>query len=130
MSNMIRLIFCLLFLSFSSLADEFSPELLVGVWGNSDDGGKTFWAYDEYTADGKILSWGEIPEANINFKIKTIYNLKKEEGTYFNCLKIVSTSHPEMLPVGEKWCSTMVKIDSKEFHFVNKQGKYRVLYRQ
>jgi len=125
-----RFVFCLLFLSFSSFADEFSPALLVGVWGNSDDGGKTFWAYDEYTTDGKILSRGEIPGSDINFKIETAYNLKKKEGTYFNCLEIISTSHPEMLPVGKKWCNTMVKIDSKEFHFINKRGKARVLFRQ
>lgn len=100
-------------------------ELIVGKWGNSFDGGKTFWAYDEYTSDGEIISYGEPPESGIKFNILSDYKINGSTS----CAIVKKTSHPDIMSIGHKTCSEIRDINEKNIIFKSEDGKITVLYR-
>lgn len=49
---------------------------LVGSWGNSDDGGQTFWGYDKYLPNGVLVSWGTTNGGQ--YSIEAIYKINRK----------------------------------------------------
>ena len=110
-------------------ASDIDRQRLVGVWGNSDDGGKTIWGYDQYFADGRLRSWGTLPQTTIKYELEATYQFKQKFGT-ISCLTITKSSFPEFLPVGEYWCDTIIDVNDNTFTFKRKDGSVATLYRQ
>ncbi|TMP28085.1 hypothetical protein CWB99_01245 [Pseudoalteromonas rubra] len=113
----------------SSNASEINPKDLIEIWGNSEDGGKTFWGYDQYFADGSLKSWGQIPETPVKYKLEGTYQVK-HKFKLSSCLTISKTSHPEFIPTGTHWCDEIIKLNDKVFTFKSSNGKMTTLYRQ
>jgi len=44
------------------LRDQALATALLGAWCNSEDGGKTCWAYDHFTPDGMLRACGRFPD--------------------------------------------------------------------
>lgn len=121
--------FVLITSSFSSIANEIDPKDIIGIWGNSEDGGKTIWAYDQYFPNGSLKSWGRIPQTPIQFKVEGTYEVKHKFKTS-SCLTISKTSHPELMPVGEHWCDEIIELNDKVFVYKSSDGEITILYRQ
>ena len=102
---------------------------LIGVWGNSEDGGKTFWGYDEYLPNGTLFAWGTLPGSHVSYNIEASYNIKKE-AALMSCLTINKSSEPEFIPVGLYWCDEIVEVNSGIFKFKDEDGEVTTLYKQ
>ncbi|MBT1444853.1 hypothetical protein KJI95_09995 [Shewanella sp. JM162201] len=85
---------------------------LVGVWGNSDDSGKTFWGFDEYRGDGTFRAWGNQPDG-VAYQASGVYQVVFEGGQKKLCLKFIKVSEPLNDIVGEVFCSIIVSVDGK-----------------
>ncbi|MCH1928942.1 hypothetical protein L9G16_01965 [Shewanella sp. A25] len=103
-------------------------EKLIGTWGSSDDGGKTFWGFDQYFANGTIKSWGTLPESDESFRVEAQYRIKVKFGT-FACLT-VTQSQPYMEFVGESWCDEIIEVNDAIFKYRTDDGVITTLYRQ
>ena len=115
--------------SLSAVATEIEFKNLVGIWGNSEDGGKTIWGYDQYFADGTFKSWGEIPMYSIKYEVEGSFEVKKELKTK-SCLTISKTSDANIMPIGENWCDEIIELNDKVFRFKSRDGEITTLYRQ
>ncbi|MBW8190267.1 hypothetical protein K0504_04385 [Neiella marina] len=113
----------------SAYADHIDPAKLVGVWGNSSDGGKTFWGYDQYFSDGSTRSWGTVPDTTINYEVEAFYQVK-QKFDITNCLTIVGTTHPEVMPVGSSWCDEILEVNDSYLTYKSTDGSVVTLYRQ
>lgn len=120
---------CLLLLCFvsASFAKPVNTALLIGTWGNSEDGGETFWGYDKYLEDGTLVSWGTYPETEFSYKVRATYAIKVKFGT-FSCLTITESS-PMTDFVGEFWCDEIIELTSETFTFKSADGEVTTLYR-
>ena len=123
------IIFVLITSTFSSVANEIDSNYLIGVWGNSEDGGKTIWGYDQYFSDGSFKSWGEIPQPPIKYELEGTYKVKHKFKSS-SCLTISKTSDPEIMPIGEHWCDEIIELNDKVFLFKSSDGEITTLYRQ
>ncbi|WP_415911301.1 hypothetical protein [Neptuniibacter sp. QD37_11] len=103
---------------------------VVGVWGSSDDGGKTFWGFDEFKEDGTVKSWGVIPESNLRIELEATYEVVSESKEIKNCLEITKTSTPVIMPIGTYWCDTIIRVDDKVLVFKSDDGVVTTLYKQ
>ena len=103
--------------------------MIIGTWGNSDDGGKTFWAYDKYSSDGTVFSWGEVPDSDIKYEVSSKFEIKTVKGGYLSCLTITATSHSDMMPIGYHWCDKIIKLTNKEFTYMKDSGKSYTIYK-
>ncbi len=127
--KILTLIFLLITCSTSSFANEIKPENLIGVWGNSENGGKTIWGYDQYLSDGTFKSWGEIPGTSINYEVEGVYQLKQKFSTK-TCLTVSKTSHPDIMPIGESWCDELIELNDMFLTFKSSDGELTTIYRQ
>ena len=84
----------------SSSAAKFSSSDFVGVSCSSKDGGKTCFGYNENYADGTSDSCGRVPDGP-EFALKLTYEISGDHW----CETVVKSSHPNFMPVGEKFCS-------------------------
>ena len=126
MSLRIKLFSFLIFISFPSAANIES--LLLGVWGTSEDEGKTFTGFDEYTKEGKIISWGYISELSRYFELEASYQILGNSPP-FSCVEITYSSEPSIISPGIKWCDEVVYIDAERFIYKSDDGRYNTLYR-
>lgn len=101
---------------------------LVGVWGSSEDEGKTFTSFDEYTNKGQILSWGYLTDISRYFELEANYKIMGN-SPYYSCVEITYSSEPSLVPVGVKWCDEIVYIDAERFIYKSDDGRYNTLYR-
>ena len=115
-------------LSFPAFSIEIDVNKLEGLWGNSEDGGKTIWGFEHYKADGVLDSWGDY--YSFKYVIKSTYQLKRDKGNLYSCIVITETSNAAIMPIGESWCDQVLKITDTEFHFKSTDGRVSVLYRQ
>ena len=111
-------------------AKVLSSEDLIGVWGSSEDQGKTFWGFDQYAANGKLISWGTLPDSELSFELEGHYEVLSDQQSAISCIVITRSSHPDMLAVGDEICSLIVKLSATELHYVDTEGEYHVLYKQ
>ncbi|WKE64257.1 hypothetical protein PVT67_11200 [Gallaecimonas kandeliae] len=129
MERPIALIPLLLAFSLPAMAASLDISKLVGIWGNSEDGGKTFWGYDQYLADGSTKSWGTVPNSEFSYEIEGRYEIKEKFGT-LSCVTVTKTSAPALVPVGSRICDTLIDINDKTFVFKSDEGEVTTLYRQ
>ena len=108
----------------SAHAGEDYKQLIIGKWGNSDDGGQTFWGFDEYYSDGAIISTGIDSLTYEEWSIKSTYKITDNES----CFTVVETTSPKSIPVGYKGCDEIVSIDDEQFKFKD-NDKITTLYR-
>ena len=108
----------------SQITNEYK-KLIIGKWGNSKDGGNTFWSYDEYSNEGEIHSYGEIPGANLKFDIVSSYEI---DGR-ISCATVNKTSHPDVMPIGSKTCSEIRDINQNKMILKHDDGELSILYR-
>ena len=98
--------------------------LIIGKWGNSDDGGKTFWGFDEYFNNGTILSTGIDQYTYGDYVIESTFEIKNEKS----CFTVTKSSDPRGVAVGHKRCDKIVLINDKHFKF-ERDGEIITLYR-
>lgn len=112
----------LIFLSLNALANvsqQTVPEneelrlALLGVWGNSNDGGQTFWAYDEYLPDGRLIATGIWPGNGKSFR--AVANFQTKGRT--SCVRVTETSDAFIFPLGLSFCSEVLYIDKAVVRF-------------
>jgi hypothetical protein len=123
------ILFVLMMSSLSTVANEIEFKNLIGVWGNSEDGGKTIWGYDQYFSNGSFKSWGEIPMSSRKYEVEGSYEVKHKFKTN-SCLTISKTSAPDIMPIGEHWCDEIIELNDKVFRFKSSYGEITTLYRQ
>gem|GEM_PF-4910589 len=102
MRILIYLIFISVFIVGDAVGNDYKT-LIVGVWGNSDDKGKTITGYEHYLANGTLKSWGILPDTNLSYEIEATYKLIHKFSVR-SCMKVTKSSVPHLLPVGEYWC--------------------------
>jgi hypothetical protein len=105
------------------------PNELIGVWGNSDDNGKTIWGYDEYFPDGTIKSWGTLPDDNYHYESEGKYELVGS-NPILSCITVTKTSDPRIMSLGDYWCDELVKITEDKLIFKDEEGFQFTLYKQ
>ncbi len=101
----------------------------IGIWGASDDGGKSFWGFYEYLPDETLIVWGTVPGSSVSYNVEANYVIKKEE-VLLHCVTIKKSSIPEFIPVGLNWCDEIVEINSNIFKFRDKAGEITTRYKQ
>ena len=116
-----------------ALAGEEAPALsysnsqMLGVWCSSRDGGRTCWGYGETYANGDMDSCGTVPDTDVSFAMV----LHAENHGDTRCETVVKTSHPKVMPVGERFCSRLVAVEPDEYSYVfTDDTKVRTLYRR
>lgn len=99
---------------------------LIGTWGNSDDEGRTFWAFDEYFPDGRLIATGTLPENGKSFRAVANFQTKGR----LSCVRVTETSDPSIFPLGLYFCSEVLYIDNAHVRFKDlDSGKEFTLYR-
>ena len=102
---------------------------LIGIWGNSDDNGKTIWGYDEFLPDGTTKSWGTSPVDNSYYEVEGAYKITGN-NPLLSCITVTKSSNPKKLPVGDYWCNEIVSISEDKIIFKNNKGIQHTLYKQ
>ena len=100
-------------------------KLIIGKWGNSNDGGITFWSYDEYTSNKKIYSYGVVPGSETKFDIVSSYEIKDSRS----CATIKETSHPDIMPIGHITCAEIKDINENKIIFEADDGEMVILHK-
>lgn len=96
---------------------------LIGTWGNSDDEGRTFWGYDEFTSDGYDIATGVIPETGRAFRTVATYTVTGNK----NCMRITESDN---LSVGDYSCDEVLYIDDKILRYRSPfTSEIKTLYR-
>lgn len=116
----------LLILSASVFAAPIDTAKLVGTWGNSDDGGKTFWGYDKYLPNGVLVSWGTT--FGVQYNIEATYKIKRKFKVE-SCITIIKADVDEEF-IGQSWCDEIVELNDEIFKFKSDDGEVTTLYRQ
>jgi hypothetical protein len=127
--------FCLsiclsLLLVTNTLANVINIEDMVGVWGSSEDDGKTFWGFDQYQANGRLMSWGTLPDSEESFELVGTYQLITENAMSVNCITIIESSRPDVISPGTQICSLITKLNNSVMHYIDEEGQLHVLYKQ
>lgn len=73
----------------------------------SKDGGKTCDAFDQTYLDGTADACGRVPNGP-EFAVKLAYTMSGNT----KCETVTKTSHPEVMPVGEKFCTIILSRDA------------------
>ena len=113
--------------SCSASSQEFSPSDFVRVWCSSNDGGKTCFGYGELYDDGTSDACGRVP-GGPEFALRLTYEIK---GNSTVCETVTKTSDPNVMPIGDTFCSIYVGRGSNEFLYRFKDdppGKVRHSY--
>jgi hypothetical protein len=95
----------------SSLAKD-----IIGAWGNSDDGGLTYWGQDEYREDGTVIATGTYPGALAAFRTTGTYEIKGQTI----CIRVKDVSEESKVAIGQARCVQILEINSqfKRFKFI------------
>ena len=100
---------------------------LVGVWCSSKDDGATCWAYGETYPDGTVDSCGREPSSGTEFAMV----LTSEVQGPVKCETVVKTSHPNVMPVGEKFCSRILSKSKDRYTYsFTDDSRARTTYRR
>lgn len=96
---------------------------LIGIWGNSDDEGRTFWGYDEFTSDGYDIATGIIPETGRTFRSVATYTVTGNK----NCMR---TTESDNQSIGDYFCDEILYIDEKILRYRSPfTSEIKTLYR-
>jgi hypothetical protein len=83
------------------------PAALEGVWCNSTDGGKSCWAWDEFTPEGTLKMCGLQDEDDRPFRAVATVAF---EGRRM-CYRVVAASENFWLRPGQRYCTEIVRVD-------------------
>jgi len=100
----------------------------IGVWCNSRDEGKTFWACGESYPGNTGDTCGRDPDYGVEFALK----LRHEFSGNTMCETVVKTSHPKIMPIGERFCSITIEklADGYTYRYIDDPpDKVRRVYR-
>jgi hypothetical protein len=81
---------------------------LEGAWCNSEDGGKTCWAFEDF-ASGAATSCGQSLEDGTKFLIKGNYTIRGD----LVCHEATASNVSSMAKPGDRFCVQIVHIDEK-----------------
>ncbi len=100
---------------------------LVGAWCNSDDGGHTCWAYDEFLADGRFRACGTHPDDRRRFEGAGRFEVTGRRM----CYRVDSATDSFWVRPGTRFCTDIVGIDGREHRYRDiESGQTFVLYRR
>jgi hypothetical protein len=123
--------FVLIVLAFSSCVASAAPLSrpdFMGVTCSSSDGGKTCYGYNETYSNGTMDSCGRVPNGGPDFAMKLVYEINANT----KCETVVKTSHPNVMPVGTRYCAIYLErmTDGFTYRFDDdKPGKIRRIFR-
>jgi hypothetical protein len=95
----------------SAPTDDALREHLHGRWGASHDGGRTFWASDEYADDGRIVATGRLD--GVDFRVAGDHLV---EG-HRSCMLVRESTEPQRWPVGQTICADVLHVDDRVMRF-------------
>lgn len=82
---------------------------LEGVWCNSNDGGRSCWAYDEFFADGSFEACGQTDDDPRPFRGGGPVSVSGRRM----CYTVAFASGSFWLPPGSRYCTEILAIDSQ-----------------
>lgn len=86
---------------------------LQGLWCNSEDGGASCWAWDEFHADGRFEACGRTPDDPKPFFGAGRVSV---EGRRM-CYVVTAASENFWLPPGARYCTDIVAIDARTHRY-------------
>ena len=97
-------------------------KLLIGKWGVSNDEGKTFWGYENFTSENELItSW---QQGEKTFTITNEYELIGD--TY--CTEALESTSPG-IPIRFGQCVEIIKIDASNLVIKSYGNNQVTLYR-
>ena len=94
------------------LRDVELEDALQGVWCSSDDGGKSCWAFDDFTK-GAISSCGRDPSTKAPISAKARYEIRGNAV----CSIVTEANSAFALRPGDRFCVTVLDIDQQTQRF-------------
>ena len=88
-------------------------QALEGLWCNSDDGGRSCWALDEFTPDGRILLCGRTDDDPRPFSATGEVTV---EGPQM-CYRVTLASPNFWLRPGQRYCTQILAIDARSHRY-------------
>lgn len=86
---------------------------LQGLWCNSDDGGRSCWAWDEFHADGRFEACGRHQDDTLPFHGSGRYTVQGRRM----CYVVTSASGSFWLRPGQRYCTDIVSIDEHRHRY-------------
>jgi hypothetical protein len=98
-----------------------------GVWCNSEDGGRSCAAFDEFHADGRLTSCGKFSFDRRPFTASAKYEISGRRA----CVQVTESSPNFALRAGERFCVEVLEM-TKELQRYRSEGstEVSVLYRR
>lgn len=84
---------------------------LRGAWCNSDDGGRTCWAYDHFRDDGTLRACGRHPDEPIGFDGVGVVQF---DGALL-CYRVTAATPNFWVRPGTRYCTRIVEV-SPDMH--------------
>lgn len=86
---------------------------LVGVWCNSNDGGQTCWAYDEFTASGHFSACGRAEDDRLGFAGSGRFSVSGHRMCY-----VVETATANFwIQPGSRYCTDILSIGATNHRY-------------
>ena len=105
--------------------DERLAQQLVGVWCNSNDGGKTCWAFDEFSASGDFQACGKNEDELVGFAGAGRFSLSGQRM----CYVVSSATSNFWLQPGARYCTDILSIGatSHRYRDIDTGEEYKLL---
>lgn len=85
-------------------------QALQGAWCNSDDGGRSCWAWDQFFADGTLRACGRQPDERQPFDGEGRFTVEGDRMCY-----VVTRASPNFwVRPGSRYCTRIVAIGARE----------------
>lgn len=88
-------------------------QALEGVWCNSNDGGRSCWAYDEFFADGRFEACGRTEDDAAPFRGGGPVEVLGQRM----CYDVRVANAAFWLPVGARYCTEILAIDAHSHRY-------------
>lgn len=88
--------------------DDALARALRGAWCNSDDGGRTCWAYDHFRDDGTLRACGRHADEPVGFDGVGVVQV---DGTRL-CYRVTAATPNFWVRPGTRFCTDIVAIDA------------------
>ena len=111
----------------AELAGPAMRAALLGSWCNSDDGGKTCWAHDEFFADGRFRACGKTPDDAVPFSGEGRFEVSGQRM----CDRIERATDSFWIRPGTRFCTDILAIDERQHSYRDiESGQRFVLHRR
>ena len=86
---------------------------LIGVWCNSNDGGKSCWAFDEFNSSGQFHACGKTEDEGMGFSGEGRFAVDGQRMCY-----VLDTATPNFwLQAGSRYCTDILSIGPKRHRY-------------